>query len=164
MAQQTSPDIEIAYLADRTDTILALSRWFQEEWPVYYAGRSLADIAGDFRTEARRSGLPIRLLAFADGELVGTITLREQATHDLPEFSPGLGGLLVPEQQRGRGIGTELVRSGMELAQAQDYPKVYATTINARGILERLGWNLVREVTHGDEELLLFACELEGNQ
>lgn len=161
MARQTQPDIEIAYLAERPETIPTLAGWFQAQWPVYYAGRSLSDIAQDFDGEARRSGLPVRLLAFAGGELAGTITLRARAMWDLPEYAPGLGGLFVPAQQRGRGIGTELVRAGMGLARRQGYSRVYATTVNARGILERLGWSLEREVTHDAERLLLFACELE---
>lgn len=156
--------MEITYLADRTDTIPVLAEWFREQWPVYYAGRSLAEIAQDFHGEAQRNGLPVRLLAFVDGELAGTITLREQAMHDLPEYAPGLGGLFVPERQRGRGVGTELVRAGMELARSQGYRQVYATTVNARGILERLGWSLIREVWHDGEQLRLYGCQLERSE
>jgi hypothetical protein len=32
--------------------------------------------------------------------------------------------------------------------------------VNARGILERLGWKLIREVSHDEEQLLLYVCEL----
>lgn len=152
--------IEIAFLADHLETIPTLSQWFQAQWPDYYADRTLADIAQDFVEDANRSGLDVRLVAFADGELAGTITLREEATWDMPEYRPGLGGLFVPEQYRGRGIGTELVKVGMEVAQEQGYEMVYATTIAARGILERLGWKLVQVVLHNDEELLLYGCEL----
>jgi hypothetical protein len=48
----------------------------------------------------------------------------------------------------------------MKVAQEQGYERVYATTIAARGILERLGWKLVQEVLHGDEQLMLYQCEL----
>jgi N-acetylglutamate synthase-like GNAT family acetyltransferase len=69
---------------------------------------------------------------------------------------------LVVERHRGRGIGTELVRAGMNVAWEQGYERVYATTVTARGILERLGWKLVQAVSHGDEQLLLFCHELEA--
>jgi predicted N-acetyltransferase YhbS len=117
-------------------------------------------MAQDFYSEANRTGLDIRLIAFADGELAGTITLRDQATWTLPEYHPGLGGLLVVGQHRGRGIGTELVKAGMKVAQEQGYERVYATTVTARGILERLGWELIQVVRHGDEQLMLYQCEL----
>jgi GNAT superfamily N-acetyltransferase len=155
--------IEITFLADYPEVIPTLVHWFRAQWPEYYAGRTLADIAQDFYLEAQRSGLPVRLVAFADGELAGTITLREQAASTLPEYHPGLGGLFVGEQYRGRGIGTALVKAGTDVAREQGYKKVYATTVTARGILERLGWKLVREVLHNDEQLVLYRWELDGD-
>lgn len=152
--------IEIALLADYPEAIPTLTHWFRAQWPEYYAGRTPADIAQDFFSEANRDGLPVRLVAFADGELVGTITLRDQAIWTLPEYHPGLGGLFVVERHRVRGIGSELVRAGMNLAREQGYERVYATTVTARGILERLGWRLIQAVSHGDEQLVLYCCEL----
>ena len=154
--------IGIAFLADYPETIPTLTRWFRDQWPEYYAERTLADIAQDFYLETNRVGLPVRLVAFADGELAGTITLRDQATWTLPECHPGLGGLLVVERYRGRGIGTELVEAGMNVAREQGYERVYATTVTAGGILERLGWKQIQVVSHGDEQLLLFCYELEA--
>ena len=156
--------IEIVFLADYPEAIPTLTRWFVAQWPEYYAEQPLAEIAEDFRSDANRSGLPVRLLAFADGELAGTIILREEATWHSPEYQPGLGGLLVAEQYRRQGIGTELVKAGMKLAQAQGYQRVYATTVAARGILERLGWQLFQVVWHDDEQLDLYQYEFAESQ
>jgi GNAT superfamily N-acetyltransferase len=152
--------IEIAFLIDYPEAIPTLTHWFRAQWPAYYAARTPADIAQDFCAEANRDGLPVRLVAFADGELAGTITLRDHVTPTLPAYHPGLGGLLVVAQHRGRGIGTALVSAGMNVAREQGYERVYATTVTARGILERLGWKLVQPVSHGDEQLLLYGCTL----
>jgi GNAT superfamily N-acetyltransferase len=152
---------EIAFLVDHPETLPTLAGWFRAQWPEYYAERTPAEIAQDFYEEANRDGLPVRLVAFAGGELAGTITLRAHAAWALPEYHPGLGGLLVVERHRSRGIGTELVRAGMIVAREQGYKKVYATTVNARSILERLGWTFVRAVSHGDEQLMLYSVELE---
>ncbi|WP_420643743.1 GNAT family N-acetyltransferase [Candidatus Leptofilum sp.] len=151
--------IKIALLADCPETIPTLSQWFQAQWPDYYAGRTLADIAQDFVAEANRSRIPVRLVAFADGALAGTITLREEATWILPQFRPGLGGLFVPATYRGKGIGTELVKAGMRVAQEQGYKKVYATTVAAQGILARLGWQPVPVPLLSDDHGLLFQYE-----
>ena len=153
--------IEITFLVDYPETIPTLIDWFRAQWPTYYAKRTPADIAQDFRSEANRDGLPVRLVAFAEDELAGMITLRDQATWTLPEYHPGLGGLLVVERHRGRGIGTELVRAGMKAAREQGYQSVYATTVKARGILERLGWERIQAVSHSDEQQLLYRCELD---
>ena len=153
--------IEIAYLADHPEVIPTLVEWFRAQWPTYYAARTPADIAQDFHEEANRNGLSVRLVAFAEGKLAGTITLREHALWDFPTYRPGLGGLLVLERNRGRGVGTELVKAGMNLAREQGYGKVYATTVTARGILERLGWQWVQAITHENEQLNLYRCDLE---
>jgi hypothetical protein len=83
--------IEISLLADHPEAVPILAGWFRAQWPEYYAGRTPEDIAGDFYEEAQPSGLPVRLVAFAEGELAGTITLRERAIWTLPEYHPGLG-------------------------------------------------------------------------
>src|SRR5690242_3632925 len=111
--------ITIAFLADHPEAIPTLAQWFRDQWPGYYAARTLEDIAQNFYPEANRTGLPVRLLAFAGGVLAGTVTLRDEALRGFPEYQPGIGGLFVAELHRGRGVGMALVRAGMQLAQQQ---------------------------------------------
>jgi GNAT superfamily N-acetyltransferase len=156
--------IEIRFLAHYPEAVPTLAQWFRAQWPEYYAGRTLADIARDFDSEAKRDDLPVRLLAFVSGELAGTITLRDQALRGFPEYQPGLGGLLVVERYRRQGTGTELVRAGMHLAREQGYKELYTATVTARGILDRLGWKLVQAISHGDEQTVLYRYDLETHR
>ena len=153
--------IEVALLADHPDAAPTLAQWFRGQWPDYYGGRTLAEIARDFDAEAQRGGLPVRLVAFVDGALAGTIVLREQALTAFPAFSPGLGGLFVPEPLRRRGIGTALVRAATSFARDQGHAAVYTATATARGPLERQGWKLVQTVQHGDEGLAIYRSILK---
>lgn len=150
----------IGFLADYRATIPILIKWFRNEWPNYYANKSTARMEQDFLSEASHDRIPIRLVAFKSNELAGTIVLRAHAIEILPELQPGLGGLLVVESHRGQGIGTELIRSGMKLAVDQGYETIYATTVVAAGILERLGWEFIKIVVHRDEQLGLYRCKL----
>jgi len=153
--------ITIDFLADHPDTIPTLAKWFRDQWPDYYADWSQAEMEKDFLEDTSRDRLPCRLVAFESGELVGTVILRDSNTETLPEFQPELGGLYVMESHRGHGVGTELVRAGMKLAIEQGYKMIYATTVNAAGILERLGWEFVKMIAHGDEQLNLYQCKLD---
>lgn len=99
-------------------------------------------------------------MAFAADALVGTIVLREQGDETLPKCRPELGGLFVIAAHRGQGVGTALVQAGMELARAQGYVAVYATTVAAAGILESLGWTFLKTVVHQDGPLALYECRL----
>ena len=152
--------ITIGFLADHLDSIPTLVKWFRAQWPDYHAAMSDAEMEQDFLEDASRDRLPIRLVAFDSNQLVGTIILRENNTALPPEFQPELGGLYVVESQRGHGVATELVRAGMQLAHRQGYETVFATTVVAAGILERLGWEFLQTVVHEDGELSLYRCNL----
>lgn len=152
--------IIVAFLADHPDTIPTLAKWFRNQWPDYYADWSQADLERDFLEDTSRNTLPSRLVAFESGELAGTVILRDSNIEILPEFQPELGGLFVVESHRGHGVGTELVRACMKLAVNQGYETIYATTVNAAGILERLGWEFVKMIEHGTEKLKLYLCKL----
>jgi RimJ/RimL family protein N-acetyltransferase len=152
--------ITIGFLADYPDTVPMLASWFRNQWPDYYANWSQAEMEQDFLEDASRNRLPSRLVAFEANELVGTIVLRENGTAALPEFRPELGGLFVVESHRGHGIATELVRAGMQIALDQGYKTVFATTVAAAGILERLGWEFVKTVIHQDGQLSWYRCKL----
>ena len=152
--------ITIGFLADHLDTIPTLIQWFRGQWPEYYKDWSQKEMEQDFLEDISRNSLPSRLVVFEAGELAGTIILRKRGDESATEFEPELGGLYVAEAYRGHGIGTELVRAGMKLAAEQGFKKVYATTVRAAGILERLGWEFVQTLEHDGESLKLYQCEL----
>ncbi len=151
---------KITYLADHPETIPTLGAWFRAQWPDYFAEQTQAEIEADFLEDAHRMRLPVRLLAFAGEKLAGTIVLRERAIPTRPDIHPGLGGLFVPPEHRGRGVGTGLVKAGMDLACNLDFRVVFATTVIAGGILERLGWELAENISHDEEQLCLYRCDL----
>ncbi|NJN44764.1 MAG: GNAT family N-acetyltransferase [Anaerolineae bacterium] len=152
--------IKIDFLVDHLDSIPTLTKWFRAQWSDYYADWSEEKMEQDFLEDASYDRLPIRLVAFDSDELAGTIILRESGSEALPESQPELGGLYVVASHRDRGIGTELVRAGMKLALELEHETIYATTVNAAGILERLGWDFVKTVVHEDVELSLYRCIL----
>lgn len=154
--------VQITFLEDHADVIPTLAQWFRDQWPDYYAQRTLTDIEQDFHTDLNQDRLPVRLVAFDAGELVGTIVLRRRALDTYREYQPGLGGLYVVGPHRGRGIGTELVRAGMAVAQGLGYDVVYTSTGAATGILERLAWVRIKAVQHHGEQLTLYRCVLDG--
>ncbi|TAK10958.1 MAG: GNAT family N-acetyltransferase [Anaerolineae bacterium] len=152
--------ITIDFLADHIDVIPTLAQWFRAQWPDYFADWSQEDMEQDFREDASRERLPIRLVAFVAGELAGTIILRTREERRLADYQPELGGLYVRESHRRQGVGAELVREGMSLARTLGYSAVYATTVAAAGILERLGWEFVKTIVHEDGENSLYCCNL----
>lgn len=152
--------ITIDFLADHLDVIPTLTKWFRAQWADYFANMSDEEMTRDFLEDISRNSLPTRLVAFDADRVVGTIVLRKQETETMLEDQPELGGLYVMESYRGRGIATELVQAGMEVARQQGYETVSATTVAAAGILERLGWKFIETVQYPDGEVLLYRCKI----
>jgi GNAT superfamily N-acetyltransferase len=150
--------LRIAYLADHPEAIPTLARWFQEESPDYFAGWTAEELEQHFQPWLHRDRLPLGLVAFEQGEVVGCIVLREKALDREPAHSPGLGGLHVAERHRGRGIGSALVKAGMDAARALGYEVVYTGTGTAGGILERLGWEPMESLTYHGYPVVLYRC------
>ena len=150
--------MKIDHLADHLATIPMLANWFRETWPDHYAARSPADIEREFRDACSRERLPIALVAFHEQELAGTIALRPCALDSQPE-GPGLGGLFVSPRLRGRGIGSALVLAGVAEAQRLGLSPIYTGTAVAAGMLRRLGWQELRTVRHGGEDITLFRMD-----
>ena len=148
--------LQVALLADHPEAIPILARWFQEESPDYFTGWTPESMAEHFQPWLHRDRLPLGLVAFEQGELVGCIVLREKALEREPAHSPGLGGLHVAESHRGRGIGTALTKAGMEAARALGYAAVYTGTDTAGGILERLGWEALESVVYHGHQVVLY--------
>jgi len=152
--------LRIAYLSDHPEAISTLARWFQEESPDYFAGWAPEEMEQHFQPWLHRDRLPLGLVAFERGEVVGCIVLREKALDREPAHSPGLGGLHVAEPHRGRGIGSALVKAGMDAARALGYDAVYTGTGTAAGILERLGWEPMETLVYHGHAVVLYGCTL----
>lgn len=93
---------------------------------------------------------------FLLSKIVGTIVLREQAFNPLPIYSPGLGGLYVAEPYRCRGIGAKLIKAGMKAVKDQGYENVFAGTTKAQSIFVSLGWEPIKSVRGGQEQVVLY--------
>ena len=48
----------------------------------------------------------------------------------------------------------------MQVAREQGYETVFATTVAAAGILERLGWEFLETVVYQDGPTGLYRCKL----
>ncbi len=154
----------IAYLSEHLESIQLLTEWFRAQWPEHFSSQSDEEIARGFHDEANQSTLPIRLVALCDETLVGTIVLRTIADRTVPSYQPGLGGLLVRNAFRKRGIGTELVQAGMALARELGYSSLFATTATAGSILTNLGWDMLQEIDHDGQWLKLYCYELRTDK
>lgn len=150
--------VQVGLLTEHRDAIGVLAAWFIAQWPSYYAKRARRDVEKEFEAGMNTDRLPVVLLAHEAGTPLGTITLRERAMTDLPQYGPGLGAFYVSPNHRHRGIGTALVEAGMRTARQIGCAELYATTAAPGRIFERLGWTTLGPLLHRGEAINLYRC------
>ena len=82
-------------------------------------------------------------MALEGDELLGSVSLNECDMDTRADLTPWLGGLLVKPEARGRGVATALVRHLEERAGGMGVRRLYLYTNSARGLYQKLGWQVM---------------------
>jgi GNAT superfamily N-acetyltransferase len=158
--------VQVLHLADFPECLPTLARWFKETWGEYYHDRSTESIGDDFRVRMNCDALPIALVAVEGDQPRGTVALAAESITTHPHLTPWLCALYVHHDHRHRGIGSALLRMGMEEARRLGFAEVYAGTAPGRNMLERLGWEtLEMQPYHGEEIAIMrysFGSGVQG--
>jgi GNAT superfamily N-acetyltransferase len=155
-------DLSITSLQDRPDLALQLARWYLDDSPEYFSGRTEADIAAEFFAVPENDGLPLVLIALRAGIPCGTISLRESSITVRPELSPWLAGLYVPPASRRRGIGGMLIAAGEAAASSRGIRWIYAGTATADALLTARKWLPVENVEYHGQAITIYRKALSG--
>ena len=153
-------DVKILPLASCPDYSAAVAERTYRLW-----GRLIHEDTGMSATEfgkviegrAVTDRVPLTLIALAGEALVGTVSLKQyEATTDAG-LSPWIGGLLVDDAWRGKGLGAALLAQAEATAAALGYPVLYLSCEpDIEHFYEKLGWELMqRKLSCGDEVALM---------
>jgi GNAT superfamily N-acetyltransferase len=134
---------------------------FAREWPDRARTISSADLEAIFRGGTRGT-LPIVLVAFDGGDLLGTIALRPWFSEEPMEETPWVRQLLVLPEHRGRGIDRALGAAIEGSARGLGYPWLYAGTTRIEALLCRRGWEIHRRVLHDGQRMAWLRKPLQA--
>lgn len=154
-------DVQITSLAEHPEWI----RWVAEEhfgeWGAGHPGATLEAWVAD-RTNTRRDGVPLTLLALIDRQPVGTAGLVECDMETHHELSPWLSGVYVTPRWRRHGIGTTLVHAVIRRAADLGIQRLYLYTEVADAFYARLGWRALGKELYHDLPVVIMELELAG--
>lgn len=144
--------VGIRSLEERPNGAGLLAEWFMAEWPEYHRGKTLGDVSSMFRLrDTQRT-----LIAEIDGEIVGTIAIRNSWS-DAPEIqTPWLGGLFVKPAYRRQGIAHELVDAALEAVWAAGHPAVHIALREGVDGYAARGWQVIGTMMTGDEAVTVL--------
>src|SRR5689334_14314131 len=125
--------ITIDYLARHSQLAEELAMWSWTEWRSIYEqrGQTFDHALKNYRERTNLDCLPLAFVAFANEQLVGTVSLKHQDLEVRPDITPCLGGLYVTPSWRNRGVGSLLMRRAVEEAARLELPRLFLWTSSA---------------------------------
>jgi GNAT superfamily N-acetyltransferase len=162
----TPPNITIDYLANHPELAEELARFSWNEWPSIYEhrGQTFADALSKYQERTNVDSIPLALVAFAEGKLVGTVSLKDDDLDIRPEIKHWLGGLFVVPEWRGRGVGSVLMRQAVEEARRLKVPRLFLWTSSAEGLYLKLGWQPVERTDYCGTRIVIMQNDFTTSQ
>lgn len=138
--------IQVEPLSSHPELRPTVTRWFTEEWPLYYSTSALA--SADVQAYSKPEGLPRGFVAMVDGMARGFAALKTESFQSHSHLGPWAGAAYVTPHLRRRGIGAALLAVLEAEAAAQGHSFVYCATATSASLLQRAGWKLLEQVVH----------------
>ncbi len=152
--------LEFSYLADHPTLVPHIVSWWDTVWADQIGSIEQAEKV--LRESLSVENFPLHILAFLDGELVGSAALKDQELAKLyPDNHYWLGSVFVDPAHRGQKIATALAERVVELARERQLPHLYLQTRDlAGGLYAKLGWQPVETFEYRDKPGLLMLRQL----
>ena len=104
-------NVEIVHLYEYPEHLESVARWIHEEWWADKPGHSVESMATRLKDAHNKDEIPLSLLALHRDRPVGTVNLVVNDNEERLDLTPWLAALLVLPENRGRGVGSQLVRT-----------------------------------------------------
>jgi predicted N-acetyltransferase YhbS len=118
----------------------------------------------EFRTSLTRREIPATFVAVDEDRVLGTASLVASDLPALPQYSPWLAAVHIPEESRGRGVCAALVRRVQAEAALLGFPVLYFGTVAREEGYERLGWHCVDWAIAEERPVKVMARDLEQTE
>jgi predicted N-acetyltransferase YhbS len=124
-------------------------------------GMSALEFTEVIRSRAVSDRVPLTLIALAGDELAGAVSLKQQEASTDASLSPWIGGLLVDEAWRGKGLGAALLKEAEATAATLGYAELYLSCEpDVEHFYARSGWTLMRRTLSCGNEVALMKKRL----
>ena len=148
--------MKIIDLRDAPEHIPTIARWHFNEWGYLNPGKTFEYRLERMQRYLGEPAIPSMLIAVEGDQVLGTAALVEADMDSHPELSPWLASVYIREDQRGRGLGKQLVQALMDFAGQQGLAKLYLFTPDQEGFYARLGWQRLQQELYRDTPVTIM--------
>jgi predicted N-acetyltransferase YhbS len=132
--------VRISYLSEHPEYVEELAQWLFEEWGPILGEKTPEARIKKLKAHMNQDELPIAWVAHANGQLLGTASLRVHDLEGREDLTPWLGGVFVGSQFRRRGIGEALCVIVENAARLRGVQILYLFTLDKQTWYSRQGW------------------------
>lgn len=134
-------------------------QWHQQQWP----HQSEHQRRQKLQLHLDQEPFPTTLLAFLEGELVGSVSV--VCYQRLGGLAPSywLANAYVVPNSRRRGIGVKLIEVAEAYAQQHQLSELYLYATDQVGFYRRLGWQSLREKSFKGELATIMRRQWSAN-
>lgn len=151
--------ITVAHLSHYPDAVPLLATWATDEWGHLNPERTLADRVEAFARRTVPGIIPETLVAVENGQVIGMASVVENDLSIRTDLSPWMAAVYVDEAQRGRGVGSAIVRAIMDLAGESRIERIYLLTHDRMSFYRRLGWTPIERVHYRGEDVTIMVYD-----
>ena len=154
--------LEFALLADRTDAVPIVARWYFEEWGNLRPDNSIQRTSDRLEQYMNRDTMPFIVVATRADEIVGAAQLKfHEMAEEFPDKEHWLGGVYVAAGHRGHGYGSVIVERVTDMAPKYGVQTLYLQTEALDGgLYARLGWTEFARVNKAGLNVLVMERQL----
>ena len=156
--------MKIDYLAEHPTFIPTLSKWFLREWRDFYGDKTWEDVAETFYRRLNKGAVPMALVAFEGERPSGTVSLLAESISTRKHLTPWLGGLYVREEERGHGLGRQLIEAAVGEASKLGIEQLFIGLRKAEGYYLKLGWEVVERMNYYGAEITIMQLNLRRGE
>ena len=131
------PEFRISYLIEHPEYIQQLAQWLFEQWDSILGEKTREARIKKLNPHMNRDKLPIVWVAHANGQLLGTASLRVHDLEGREDLTPWLGGVFVGPHFRRRGIGAALCATVEDEARSRKVETLYLFTLDKQAWYSR---------------------------
>ena len=149
--------MDFCLLADRTDALPLIARWYFGEWGHEQEGNSLQKTCERIRGKLNRDKAPLHVLAVEGEQVLGVGQLKLYEMDMYPDKEHWLGGVFVRPESRGKGVASGVALKVAEVARSFGVKELFLQTERLDGgLYAQAGWTSVeRAISRGDEVLVM---------
>lgn len=116
-------------------------------WKKYNPALDLNTTIDKFKNQfTREEGLPIGYACYNEKTLVGFCTLQKNNLKKYPEIYPWICSVMIFDEYRRQGFGTQMLQEIATKAKELGYQKVYLWTDQAPEFYKKIGYTYLQKV------------------